>query len=64
MVPGTGKKGKSAKQAISIFTNMKSALKAETDLMKICKDEETTRNFPGKVKLAGQQAQMQKGKKK
>jgi len=62
MVPGTGKKGKSAKSALAIFAHQKDANQSEIDLMKVAKDEEMTRNMPGKIKLAGQQ--LPKGKKK
>ena len=63
MVPGTGKKGKSVKMALQIFANQKDALKSEIDLMKVAKDEELTRNLPGKIKLAGQQSALKSKKK-
>ncbi|CAG5087321.1 Oidioi.mRNA.OKI2018_I69.PAR.g11517.t1.cds [Oikopleura dioica] len=61
-VPGTGKKGKSAKQAVSIFCGKKEARQVEIDLMRAVKDEDMTHNMPGKLKLAGQQVQMYKKK--
>ena len=63
MVPGTGKKGKSAKMAISLFAHQKDATQTELDLMKVPKDEELTRNMPGKIKLAGAK-NLPKGKKR
>ena len=45
MTPGTGKKGKTAKQAIQIFCAMKESLEKETQLMKAAKEEEITRNM-------------------
>lgn len=62
-VPGPGKKGKSAKQALGMFCGKKEARQLEIDLMKAVKDEDMTHNMPGKLKLAGQQAQMNKKKK-
>lgn len=62
-VPGTGKKGKSAKQAVGIFCGKKEARQVEIDLMRAVKDEDMTHNMPGKLKLAGQQVQMYKNKK-
>jgi len=62
-VPGTGKKGKSAKQVVGIFCGKKEARQVEIDLMRAVKDEDMTHNMPGKLKLAGQQVQMYKKKK-
>ena len=45
MTPGTGKKGKTAKQAIQIFCAMKESIEKETQLMKVAKEEEITRNM-------------------
>ena len=45
MTPGTGKKGKTSKQAIQIFCAMKEALENEIQLMKVSKEEEITRNM-------------------
>jgi len=64
MTPGTGKKGKTAKQAIQIFCAMKESLEKETQLMKAAKEEEITRNMPGKVKLSAPNINQLKGKKK
>ena len=58
MVPGNGKKGKTAKSAMAIFSNQKDAIPHHIDLMKVSKDEELTRNMPGKVKLAGAKANL------
>ena len=49
--PGTGKKGKSAKQAISIFTNQKDSTELEKNLIKSILDNDLFKNLPGKLKL-------------
>lgn len=64
MTPGTGKKGKTAKQAIQIFCARKDSIEKETQLMKASKEEEITRNMPGKVKLSASNINQLKGKKK
>ena len=63
MTPGTGKKGKSAKQAQSIFCALKESTEREAQLIKAAKEEEMTRNMPGKVKLSGANVNQQKKKK-
>lgn len=51
MTPGTGKRGKATKTALSIFLKDKIATNRERDLLKSIKDEDIARNIPGKVKL-------------
>ena len=84
MTPGTGKKGKTAKQAQSIFCALKvwwffwrhcfvelniispgkkESTEREAQLIKAAKEEEMTRNMPGKVKLSGANVNQQKKKK-
>ena len=45
MTPGTGKKGKTSKQAIQLFCALKDAIERETLLIKASKEEEITRNM-------------------
>jgi hypothetical protein len=52
MVPGTQKRGKAAKTALESFLREKDATQREKDLIKAVKDQDFTRNFPGKVKLS------------
>uniref|UniRef100_A0A0K2TU66 Nuclear export mediator factor NEMF homolog [Apis florea] n=1 Tax=Lepeophtheirus salmonis TaxID=72036 RepID=A0A0K2TU66_LEPSM len=63
VTPGTGKKGKATKMALSLFALDKSSSGREKDLFKSMKDQDVARNLPGKVKLSGQQAIKNKGKK-
>jgi len=62
MTPGTGKKGKSAKQAQVIFCGLKESSERESQLIKAAKEEDMTRNMPGKVKLSGAHVNQKKKK--
>ncbi|CAB4063904.1 Nuclear export mediator factor NEMF,Nuclear export mediator factor Nemf [Lepeophtheirus salmonis] len=64
VTPGTGKKGKATKMALSLFALDKSSSGREKDLFKSMKDQDVARNLPGKVKLSGQQAIKKQRKKK
>uniref|UniRef100_A0A0N5B4N9 NFACT-R_1 domain-containing protein n=1 Tax=Strongyloides papillosus TaxID=174720 RepID=A0A0N5B4N9_STREA len=56
LTPGTGKRGKAAKQAIDLFLKEKSASATEKKLIKILQtNEEVARNIPGKVKVSAPQ---------
>ncbi|XP_064538835.1 ribosome quality control complex subunit NEMF homolog isoform X1 [Drosophila montana] len=52
LTPGTGKRGKAAKLALSIFSKDKACNSREKDLLKSIKDEALARNIPGKVKIS------------
>lgn len=52
MVPGNTKRGKAAKTALESFLREKEATSREKDLIKAVKDQDFSRNFPGKVKLS------------
>lgn len=60
MTPGTGKRGKAAKTAISVFLKDKDTTSREKDLLKSIKDEMIARNIPGKVKLSATQQALKK----
>ena len=67
LTPGTGKKGKSAKQAVDVFTRMKECSSAERSLMRALTDPEMVAIMIGDVKLSMPglfQAQRQKKGKK
>ncbi|CAF1493493.1 unnamed protein product, partial [Didymodactylos carnosus] len=50
--PGTGKKGKSVQTVLKYFMYDKTATNLEKDLIKSIKDQDISRNLPGKVKLS------------
>ncbi|MCL4121460.1 UNVERIFIED_CONTAM: hypothetical protein GTU68_039072, partial [Idotea baltica] len=52
LTPGTGKKGKAGKTAISLFMADKGAIAREKDLLRAVKDHDLARNMPGKVKVS------------
>lgn len=56
-MPGTGKRGKASKMAVTIFQKDKACTSREKDLLKSVKDESIARNIPGKVKLSAPQLQ-------
>ncbi|KAG1651557.1 Nuclear export mediator factor NEMF [Nymphon striatum] len=60
LTPGTGKRGKAAKTALQIFLKSKETTQREKDLLKAVKDQEISRNLPGKVKLSAPQSAIQK----
>uniref|UniRef100_A0AC35U2M6 NFACT-R_1 domain-containing protein n=1 Tax=Rhabditophanes sp. KR3021 TaxID=114890 RepID=A0AC35U2M6_9BILA len=56
LTPGTGKRGKAAKQAMELFQREKSATAAERKLLKVLQgDGEIARNIPGKTKVQAPQ---------
>ncbi|EDV93885.1 nuclear export mediator factor NEMF homolog [Drosophila grimshawi] len=57
LTPGTGKRGKAAKLALSIFSKDKACNNREKDLLKSIKEEALARNIPGKVKVSAPQLQ-------
>ncbi|XP_063983197.1 ribosome quality control complex subunit NEMF homolog [Diachasmimorpha longicaudata] len=60
LMPGTGKRGKAAKTAISVFLRDKTITTREKDLLKAVKEETIARNIPGKVKISAPQVQKHK----
>ncbi|KAL3872530.1 hypothetical protein ACJMK2_035753 [Sinanodonta woodiana] len=60
LLPGSTKKGKAAKVALNMFVHDKQASSREKDLLKILKDVDISRNFPGKVKVAAANLHKQK----
>lgn len=60
LTPGTGKRGKAAKTAVSMFLKDRTATQREKDLLRAVKDEQLARNLPGKVKLSAPKLQTYK----
>lgn len=60
LTPGTGKRGKAAKTAVSMFLKDRAATQREKDLLRAVKDEQLARNLPGKVKLSAPKLQSYK----
>ena len=52
LTPGTGKKGKAAKQAVDVFTRMKECTPTEKALMRALTDPEMVAIMIGDVKLS------------
>uniref|UniRef100_UPI00358FD816 ribosome quality control complex subunit NEMF isoform X2 n=1 Tax=Myxine glutinosa TaxID=7769 RepID=UPI00358FD816 len=52
LTPGTQKKGKACKTALHNFLHVREALARERDLLKVVKDNDLSRNMPGKVKVS------------
>lgn len=50
--PGTTKKGQAVKTALEIFSRDKATTANERDLIKLLKDQDLSRNLPGKVKVS------------
>ena len=63
MQPGTTKKGKAARAAVSVFIGMKEGTNVERDLIKAVNESELFKNLPGKVKLVNT-GNLSKGGKK
>ncbi|KAI9578214.1 nuclear export mediator factor NEMF homolog [Glossina fuscipes] len=57
LTPGTGKRGRAAKTALTMFSKDKLCSVREKDLLKSIKEEALARNIPGKVKLSAPQLQ-------
>lgn len=57
MTPGTGKRGRAAKTALTMFSKDKACAPREKDLLKSIKEEQMARNIPGKVKISAPQLQ-------
>ncbi|XP_015913965.2 ribosome quality control complex subunit NEMF [Parasteatoda tepidariorum] len=52
IIPGSSRRGKAAKTALQIFLQEKSATQREKDLLKSVKDQDISRNLPGKIKIS------------
>ncbi|RZC38320.1 nuclear export mediator factor NEMF -like [Asbolus verrucosus] len=57
LTPGTGRRGKAARTAVSMFLKDRTVTPRERDLLKAVKDEHLARNLPGKVKLSAPKLQ-------
>lgn len=64
VTPGTAKRGKAAKTTLSVFMADRAASGREKDLLKSLKDQDVSRNLPGKVKISAPQLQKSKAKAK
>ena len=64
VTPGTAKRGKAAKTTLSVFMADRAATTREKDLLKSLKDQDVSRNLPGKVKISAPQLQKSKAKSK
>lgn len=51
LIPGTTKRGKASKTALAIFLKEKNSTEREKDLLKAIKDQDISKNMPGKVKI-------------
>lgn len=60
LTPGTGRRGKAAKTAVSMFIKDRTATQREKDVLRAVKDEQLARNLPGKVKLSAPKLQAYK----
>lgn len=57
LTPGTGRRGKAAKTAMTVFMKDKEITSREKDLLKAVREETIARNIPGKVKISAPQIQ-------
>ncbi|GAB6026032.1 hypothetical protein CHUAL_012242 [Chamberlinius hualienensis] len=55
LTPGSGKRGKAVKTALAMFLHDKNGTPREKDLVKSLKDQDASRNIPGKVKMSAPQ---------
>ena len=62
VTPGTAKRGKAAKTTLAVFMADRAATTREKDLLKSLKDQDVSRNLPGKVKISAPQLQKSKAK--
>ncbi|CAL1267643.1 unnamed protein product [Larinioides sclopetarius] len=52
IIPGSSRRGKAAKTALQIFLHEKNATQREKDLLRSIKDQDISRNLPGKIKIS------------
>lgn len=65
VLPGSNRRGKSAKTALHLFTNDKRATNKERDLIRSMKDQDFARNLPNHLKITAQHlTQVSKQRKK
>ena len=64
VTPGTSKRGKAAKTTLMVFMADRTATSREKDLLKSLKDQDVSRNLPGKVKISAPQLLKSKVKTK
>ena len=64
VTPGTSKRGKAAKTTLMVFMADRTATSREKDLLKSLKDQDVSRNLPGKVKISAPQLLKSKVKNK
>ena len=64
VTPGTSKRGKAAKTTLMVFMADRAATSREKDLLKSLKDQDVSRNLPGKVKISAPQLLKSKVKTK
>ncbi|GLV42259.1 Caliban [Carabus blaptoides fortunei] len=57
LTPGTGKRGKASRTAVSMFLRDRTTTQREKDLLRSVKDETLARNLPGKVKVSAPKLQ-------
>ncbi|XP_044729059.1 nuclear export mediator factor NEMF homolog [Chrysoperla carnea] len=57
LTPGTGKRGKAARTAVTMFLRDRNTTPREKDLLRSVKDENVARNLPGKVKVSAPKLQ-------
>ncbi|XP_060516930.1 ribosome quality control complex subunit NEMF homolog [Cylas formicarius] len=57
LTPGTARRGKAARTALTMFLKDRGITQREKDLLKAVKDEQLARNLPGKVKLSAPKMQ-------
>lgn len=62
IIPGSNRRGKAAKTALQLFLHEKSATSREKDLLRSVKDQDISRNLPGKIKIAATQSNLKKVK--
>ncbi|CAN7991727.1 unnamed protein product [Ixodes hexagonus] len=60
VTPGTGRRGKAAKTALTVFMHDRATSTRERDLLRASKDQDISRNIPGKVKLSAPHLQKHK----
>jgi len=58
LTPGTGRRGKAARTAVTMFLKDRTTTQREKDLLRAIKDEQLARNLPGKVKLSAPRLQV------
>ncbi|XP_013398422.1 nuclear export mediator factor Nemf [Lingula anatina] len=63
LTPGTQKRGKAVQTALNMFLHEKTATPRERELLRVVKDNDLSRNMPGKVKVSAPNLQTAKRKR-